>query len=250
MTTISHTQGLKQFLNLGTSMRNTTIVESKLREKTQNVDIINIVLDYYLLLTRTNFLRKEMYDFYVLNLSYKKIAKKYDIKSSSIRNIIYRETLRIQDVLGGYNIYQMWKDNTFTNANIGIIQVIIETTLANSDIEEKDFEAELALVSPKRKSKIDVSLAEDNNFLEGKLCVTPSEIVADRRFNTQVNENQFKQILQVITALSEKNQQQLVNKYDSRLWGYIDYLYKMPISSLTTTDKERKNLLMSSLAKM
>ena len=91
---------IKRFLDLGGRFRSNALLLNKVQTMTNNQKVVTVSDLFWQLLVDTYYLKDEAYDVLVKLDSYAEIEARYGTKKSYIRNIVYREKLRLSDEIG------------------------------------------------------------------------------------------------------------------------------------------------------
>lgn len=176
----------------------------------------NLLFNYFLLLTNTNFLREDMYDYLVHNLSYKQLEEKY--KKNNYNNIVARTVKKIFDCIGNDILYTILYENPSEENIIALDTHIINLLNSHENFKEV-----------KNKSIFSINF---ENF---------SKI--DMKFNAQISDASFEEVAEVLKPYVITYQNIIFDQLEPEHFGYIYHLINSPLDNLSDTDKRRRKKL-------
>lgn len=221
----------KMIADLG-NMTEKEVVLSRVKRFTQDDQIVILLFKFQQLIVSSNYLRNEAYAFYVEKKSYKEIEEEYNINKKYLKNVIYRESLKIRkDLL--INPYEEFKLDRLNNNEelVQTVSIILDNLLSKLSFKEPDI-------------KLGHANSDSKNNKLSKMSVDLSEYSeVDRSYNVSVTDENFIQLVHALKQFSKPYQENLIKRVDEKAVGYIYYLLTREDKSLTEIDKERKQLL-------
>ncbi|MBX9158285.1 hypothetical protein [Bacillus cereus] len=222
-------QSIKDFIQLGSRMRNIGVLNVKIRKITDSEVHREVLNKYYQLLVDTNYLGNEAYEVMVLRKSYKEILKSYpNIAESYLRNIIYKEAKRVFSELG-CDPYQAILDGELTDEDgKGLINVLHKKILENGK------RGDVAYVSTANNVRYTSAglLTDQMNLDFKKYATLDGDYI--QSFN---DEEMFAVIAKKFQILSKSYFDNLMKDIDERLIGY--YMYLLNTDEKLLTEKQR-----------
>lgn len=215
---VNNSGSIKKLVNLVSKTLDIQIVRDRVKRYTDREDEINLIGEYYRLVVNTNYLRTEAYEFLVNGKTYNQIIQEYDVNPGYIRNIIYNEGKRLFTEIGGDPLGELR---------------LKELTEEKTAMYTKNIKTILGTVEEKGGNSI-------NDLFTFNIEET-SEV--DRKFNRNVGEQDFKELVTVLKYFVKPYADVLVENIDKRHIGYILYLLRTDEGSLTEQDKLRKKYL-------
>lgn len=216
---VNYGESIRKLVDLGSEKRDSGLVRLRAKEFTTCDAELSMIENYYRLVVNSTYFREEAYDFLVRGKSYRQIIEKHGIKDSNLRNVIYRETRRLfrelqHDPLGKVINGECTKE---------LIEVI-ESRIC--ELEEKE------------------TYRDYNSVTDLFTFDIESKSQLDREFNRNIEDDDFKDLVDVLKYFVRPYQDVLLDQLDERYLGYILYLLKMDEKSLLDVDKERKKYIM------
>lgn len=209
---------LRKLITIGGGALDDTVFRERAQRYKVSGEELDILTLYYRLIVGTDYLRSEAYDFFINGKTYNEIIEEYGVSAGYVRNIIYNETRRVFNDIGGDPLYDIVKGKSHEgllvayNRTLG--DLLGESTLRSGKTVQGLFTFDIEGLS-----------------------------VIDRGFNQNVEENEFKDLAGVMRYFVKDYQNVVLNSIDARHIGYIYYLLRTDDSSLTERDRERKKYL-------
>lgn len=209
-------KSIKELIKLGGTSNSTELAKifSDRYGKTKSES--NLLYNYYNLITNTKFLREDIYDFFVNNLSYVELESKYG--KSNYNNIIARSVKKIFDDLGNDPYHAVRFEQLSEEEILAMDNVIL--------------------------SKInDLGLLE-NRGIKGIFSIDFEKYSRiDRKFNAEVDDEMFNEISDILKPFVSNYQKVILNQLEDKHFGYIHHLLISPEANLSESDIERKKQL-------
>lgn len=205
---------IKRFLDLGGRFRSNALLLNKVQTMTNNQKVVAVSDLFWQLLVDTYYLKDEAYDVLVKLDSYAEIEARYGTKKSYIRNIVYREKLRLSDEIG-VDIY---------------LDLILYNTKTDKELDN--------LIDILNNSISKVEKRVQNGHLN-KLNISMDEYVAHR--NNSLSNETFAKMVTVLKPISKEYMKPFITNSDL---GYLKYLLTEEDDYLNEKDYERKKYLL------
>lgn len=187
---------------------------NKVQTMTNNQKVVAVSDLFWQLLVDTYYLKDEAYDVLVKLDSYDEIEARYGTKKSYIRNIVYREKLRLSDEIGVDIYLDLLLYNTKTDKELDNLIDILNNSISKVEKRVK------------------------NGHLN-KLNISMDEYVAHR--NNSLSNETFSKMVTVLKPISKEYMKPFITNSDL---GYLKYLLTEEDEYLNEKDYERKKYLL------
>lgn len=209
-------KSLKEVAKMGGYGNNFDLARIYSNKYGKNKSQSNLLFNYYLLIANTNFLREDMYDYLINNMTYKELEEKYN--KNNYNNIVARTVQKIFDVIGNDILYLILFENP-SEEEIIALDIHIINLLENHEKFKEISNKSIFSINFEKYSKI------------------------DREFNETIDEDEFEEIAEILKPFVITYQNIIFNQLEPEHFGYIYHLINSPISNLSDSDKERRKKL-------
>lgn len=215
---------IRDFLKMGGKYRDLRLVLSNARKFTSNTDQLHLLERYHYLLVNTEYLRDEVYDFFIHEIGYKQLEEEYHINPNYIRNIIYKEVTRLfEDIsedpfaLVRYKDYEIDQDEKDHLVDIMIQR--IDRLIKTQGIRRTD-------------DLLDYMVLDLRNYAEDY-----------KEEDGEIDLNLHEDTIKRLQYLSKPYLELLFNRSNKRNLGYIIHLLTTSERKLSERDKIKKQEL-------
>lgn len=211
-------KSMKDFIKLGGHKHDMNLVRSNAgRLKLSHQETL-LLVEYYKLITQTDYLVDKLKDFFVNGLSYVELTEKYG--KADWNNIIAKGLKDIYDDFGN-DIFYAVVHKELSDDTINSVSKLIKSKLDGLGYEEKDTVSSYFSFDINSESKIDLV------------------------FNSKIDDDEFSDMCDIIKPFSVPYQKLLLGQLEPEHIGYIKHILDAPESHLSKKDLERKRHIVS-----
>ncbi len=211
-------KNIKKLVQIGGPTLNDGLLRMGVMNITKNEHEIDLLTEYYFLLTKTDFLNPKVYDVLIKGRSYSYVTEKYDISEVTLKNLIYNESKKV-----------------YTQLTQDPYDVVVKHELEAGYLDQ----LRLHIKSLIRESRL-LDKVEIQDFL---LFDLTKYVDVDYSYHTKIDSTEYTQLLNKLKPLSKPYLTTLLNSADQDMLSYMSYLIRTPNSNLTDlANKHKKEL--------
>lgn len=210
---------VKNFVKLGGMYQNETILQTNIQRFTASKEEEILLVRYFFLLTKTDFLPPEVYDILVKRQTYDDVTFRYGMSKSTLKNKIYNTNKKIfQELI--YDPYACVMEHSLSTQEIHVLINHINRIIYNH-------------------------VMLDNHQIQDQLLwdMEQYKVHADYGYHNKVNVTEFAKLVQLLRPISKPYLVKILGSMDKELLAYISYLISTPDAVLPDKSKEHKDMV-------
>lgn len=215
-------KNIKKLAQLGGPNLNEGLFKMQIGSLASNNYETELLVAYFYLITKTDFLDDRVYQVLVKGRSYSDVTSEYDITYTTLKNLVYNESKKVFKLLT-QDPYALVVDHSETVSNLEQLTILIKQVTKDCSLLDK---------------------VEIKDHLHYDF----SDYATDIDFNilSSVDDDEYAQLLEKLRPLSKQYLERIFNFVDTNLLAYISYLIRTPDSNLSKSSLKHKKKLKAS----
>lgn len=211
-------KNIKKFVRIGGASLNDGLLRMGVMDITKNEHEIDLLTEYFFLLTKTDFLNPKVYDVLVKGRSYSEVVERYEISEVTLKNLIYNESKKVYERLT-QDPYDVVVRHTLDDGYLDQLKLHIRSLIRESNLLDK---------------------VEIQDFL---LFDLTKYVDVDYAYHTKIDHKEYTLLLNKLKPLSKPYLNTLLSSANQDMLGYMSYLIRTPDSNLTELALKHKKEL-------
>lgn len=211
-------KNIKKFVRIGGASLNDGLLRMGVMDITRNEHEIDLLTEYFFLLTKTDFLNPKIYDVLIRGLSYTEVTERYEISEITLKNLIYNESKKIYTRLS-QDPYDIVITHALEDGYLDQLRLHIKSLIRECNLLDK---------------------VEIQDYL---LFDLTKYVDVDYAYHTKIDEKEYTMLLGKLRPLSKPYLNTLLANANADMLSYMSYLIRTPDSNLTELALKHKREL-------